>query len=117
MGGVIALVLSLPAPPGTEPVVGHDRARAGEVWLFVAHVGDSRAVLASQKGNDSSAFTVTALTHDHRPDDTDEAERIRHAGGEIRKLNANSDAARVFAPGRNKPGMALTRCFGASAAS
>lgn len=114
---VVALVLNLPSSLSAQLDVGQEPTLAGESWLFVAHVGDSRAILASQKCNDASAFTVTALTHDHRPDDIDEAERIRQAGGEIRKLHASSDAARVFVPGRSKPGLALTRCFGASSAA
>jgi len=106
----LALVLSLPAP------IAEEASQSGEAWLFVAHVGDSRAILASHRGGDPSAFTVTALTRDHRPDDADEAERVRQAGGEVRKLREGSGAARVFACGQDRPGLALTRSLGASAA-
>lgn len=114
---LVALVLSLPAPATADPAGGEGTCAGGESWLFVAHVGDSRAILASHRGGDPSAFTVTALTNDHRPDDADEAERVRQNGGEVRKLHKNSGAARVFAPGRDRPGLALTRCFGASGAA
>lgn len=102
----LALVLNIPDPQNGP----------GESWLFIAHVGDSRAILASQRGGDPSAFTVTALTKDHRPDCEEEAERIRQSGGEIRKLRENAGAARVFAKGQDRPALALTRTLGASAA-
>lgn len=105
----LALLLNLPAPQGGE-------AQSGEAWLFVAHVGDSRAILASSRGSETSAFTVTALTKDHRPDDEEEADRVRKHGGEIRKLRENSGAARVFMKGQDRPALALTRTLGASAA-
>jgi len=106
----LALVLNLPSPSTEEGSQG------GEAWLFVAHVGDSRAILGSHKGGEPSALTVTALTKEHRPDDAEEAERVRQLGGEIRKLRESSSSARVFAAKKDRPGLALTRCFGASAA-
>lgn len=109
----LALVLSLPA---AVPEDGTAAAQS-ESWLFVAHVGDARAILASHRGGDSSAFTVTALTRDHRPDDSLEAERIRRHGGEIRKLRETSGAVRVFAPGQDRPALALTRSLGATASA
>jgi len=109
----LALVLNLPSAQ-------HDAEKAphgGESWLFVAHVGDSRAILASHRQGDPTAFTVTALTRDHRPDNEDEAERVQQAGGEIRKLRENSGAVRVFARGQDRPALALTRTLGAAAAA
>jgi len=113
----LALVLSLPATPAEDGNESQQQARGGEAWLFVAHSGDSRAILASHRGGDTSAFTVTALTRDHRPDDVEEAERIRQAGGEVRKLRETSGAVRVFAKGSDRPALALTRTLGASASS
>merc|ERR1711920_759935 len=104
---------NLPAP---EPN-GESTTRTNETWLFVAHVGDTRAILASQKGGDPSAFTVTALTRDHRPCDQEEADRIQQNGGEVRKPKENSGVARVFPRGRDRPALALTRCLGASFAN
>mmetsp|Transcript_89666 Transcript_89666/g.254199 ORF Transcript_89666/g.254199 Transcript_89666/m.254199 type:complete len:870 (+) Transcript_89666:86-2695(+) len=109
----LALVLSLPSPPPNDEAV---QSGGSEAWLFVAHVGDSRAILASNRGGDTSAFTVTALTRDHRPEDPEEAERVRQVGGEIRKLRENSGATRVFAKNQDRPALALTRSLGASAA-
>jgi len=118
----LALVLSLPATPACEDSTGTGGSSAahehgGEAWLFVAHVGDSRAILASHRGGEPSAFTVTTLTRDHRPDDVEEAQRVRQHSGEIRKLRETSGAARVFARGQDKPALALTRSLGASAAA
>lgn len=44
----------------------------------MANVGDSRAVLSSNRGK-----TVYPLSFDHKPGDDKEAERIKAAGGEI----------------------------------
>ena len=48
--------------------------------LWVAHVGDSRAVLLSSSASASSPL-VLPLTSDHKADRPDEVERIRAAGG------------------------------------
>jgi serine/threonine protein phosphatase PrpC len=142
----MALVLNIPAPheaalhevdpdaplPTISPIPEEASAEASamietrseterscETWLFVAHLGDCRVLLASQASSDSEnlSFSVTQLTRDHRPDDSDEAERIRQEGGEVRKLSRSSAAPRVFACGQDRPALALTRTFGASAAT
>eukprot|EP00747_Dinoflagellata_sp_TGD_P164338 gnl/TRDRNA2_/TRDRNA2_184142_c0_seq1.p1 gnl/TRDRNA2_/TRDRNA2_184142_c0~~gnl/TRDRNA2_/TRDRNA2_184142_c0_seq1.p1 ORF type:complete len:844 (+),score=110.49 gnl/TRDRNA2_/TRDRNA2_184142_c0_seq1:65-2533(+) len=107
----LALVLNIPSPPGEQ------EARSSETWLFVAHVGDSRIILASRREDEPTAFTVTALTRDHRPDEPEEAERVRREGGEVRKLHRNSGAVRVFAGGQDRPALALTRTLGATGAA
>jgi len=101
----LALVLNVPRAPSQQ-------ASECETWLFVAHVGDSRVLLASQ--DEPNSFSVTALTRDHRPDDAEEADRIRREGGEVRRLHRNSGAVRVFAVDQDRPASALTRCLGAS---
>lgn len=45
---------------------------------YIANVGDSRAILASD-----SCTSVCALTKDHKPDEENETKRIREAGGQI----------------------------------
>lgn len=45
--------------------------------LYVAHVGDSRAVLGNKDG------TVIALTNDHKPNRNDERKRIENVGGTV----------------------------------
>lgn len=43
--------------------------------LYCSNSGDSRAVLVSRNGK------VTELSHDHKPDEAGEMQRIRAAGG------------------------------------
>jgi len=109
----LALVLNIRAAAEQE----HLRDENTETWLFVAHVGDSRIILASRREDDQSVFSVTPLTRDHRPDDAEEAERVQRDGGDIRKLHSNSGPVRVFGRGQDRPALALTRSLGASAAS
>lgn len=45
---------------------------------YVANVGDSRAVLSSEEGK-----KIYPLSHDHKPGEDGETERIQKAGGEI----------------------------------
>jgi len=106
----VALVLDLPADP-EEP------DGQGESWLYVANVGDSRAVLVSRKGDGNSELTVNRLTRDHRPDDAAEAERIQSEGGEVRRLRPGSGSSRIFSPGCQWPALALTRSLGAAIAA
>lgn len=98
------------------PVSEEDPELQGESWLYVANVGDSRAVLVSRTGEDRSEISVNRLTRDHRPDDLAEAERIQSEGGEVRRLRPGSGTSRIFAPGCQWPAMALSRSLGASIA-
>eukprot|EP00913_Durusdinium_trenchii_P019350 g18190.t1 len=98
------------------PVSEEDPEMQGESWLYVANVGDSRAVLVSRSGEDRSEIAVNRLTRDHRPDDLAEAERIQAEGGEVRRLRPGSGTSRIFAPGCQWPAMALSRSLGASIA-
>eukprot|EP00930_Biecheleria_cincta_P088287 TRINITY_DN7751_c0_g1_i2.p1 TRINITY_DN7751_c0_g1~~TRINITY_DN7751_c0_g1_i2.p1 ORF type:complete len:955 (+),score=186.11 TRINITY_DN7751_c0_g1_i2:78-2867(+) len=86
-------------------------------FVYTAHVGDSRAILAIRGDDDGGSgstgtFTVTALTQDHRPDVLSEAERIRQAGGEVRPHGTAGKQARVMCPQPGHPGFALTRSLG-----
>lgn len=118
----IALVIGAHRTP-TVPVEHGDQAHRGDDVIFVAHVGDSRAILASRRdgegcvGGAAVSFAVSQLTRDHRPDDPGEELRVMKAGGEIRKLNRTSGAPRVFVPGRSHPALALTRALGDVAAT
>ncbi|OMJ70664.1 hypothetical protein SteCoe_31309 [Stentor coeruleus] len=76
--------------------------------LCIAHVGDSRAVLAQSIGNEIKA---KILTKDHRPNLPEENERIGKFGGEVRQLSEDSPY-RVFFPGENYPGLNMSRSFG-----
>ena len=76
--------------------------------LHVAHVGDSRAVLARRTAGKLSAVD---LTRDHKPSLPDEIERIYKAGGEVRKMEEDFPH-RVFFKGKNYPGIAMSRTVG-----
>eukprot|EP00434_Breviolum_minutum_P032592 symbB.v1.2.028825.t1/scaffold3092.1/size63782/5 len=98
-----------------EQGVSSERKRSTEPGIIVhtAHVGDSRAILArvSDGANGGKCFIVKELTKDHRPDNEDEAQRVKAAGGHIRV--SGGKRARVICdsvPGH--PGFALTRSLG-----
>ena len=46
--------------------------------VYVANVGDSRAVMSSDEG-----AKITPLSRDHRPTDDEEQRRITNNGGKI----------------------------------
>lgn len=122
----LALVLSIPGAPPDQEVdggrggTGASEPQTSEVWVFVAHVGDSRVVLASirddSEAGDNGTFLASALTRDHRPDDQEEAERISQQGGEVRRMHRTTGGLRVFGAGEDRPALALTRSLGASVA-
>jgi len=92
-------------------------------WIFVAHIGDSRAVIGSLAPGSSDAASgdqplieALALTKEHRPEQPEEAEAVRSRGGEVRSLSGRS-ASRIFVPGRPQPGLALSRVLGDTADS
>mmetsp|Transcript_12398 Transcript_12398/g.25191 ORF Transcript_12398/g.25191 Transcript_12398/m.25191 type:complete len:357 (-) Transcript_12398:295-1365(-) len=76
--------------------------------LYVAHVGDSRAVLA--RGCDGE-LEAEDLTRDHKPTCEAERQRIEAAGGEVRRLEGDIPY-RVFLHGKMYPGLAMTRAIG-----
>lgn len=76
--------------------------------LYVAHVGDSRAVLGKRINNKLVAID---LTEDHKPENPDEKARIEQSGGEVKKLEGDIPV-RVFKKGKNFPGIAMSRAIG-----
>lgn len=107
----VALVLHLPNLKPSED----DDTLQSDSWLYIANVGDSRAVLVSRT-DDETEITVKRLTRDHRPDDPEEAKRIHQEGGEVRRLRPGSGTSRIFAQGCQWPALALTRSLGAAIA-
>jgi integrin-linked kinase-associated serine/threonine phosphatase 2C len=80
--------------------------------LFVANVGDSRAVLGRISETNRLAIE---LTQDHRPYVKGERERVVRAGGKVKRLTNKqgelSGPLRVWAD-QHGPGLALTRSLG-----
>lgn len=92
----------------TATLVVHDLQQG---LLFVAHVGDSGAVLARLErkglGRDVCA---QELTQDHKPEDRKEKARVEKAGGAV-----NFDGVskyRVYIKGQRHPGLNMSRCLG-----
>ncbi|KAJ6737671.1 CATALYTIC/PROTEIN PHOSPHATASE TYPE 2C [Salix viminalis] len=83
--------------------------RQGEL-IFVANVGDSRAVLATT-GDDGSLVPVQ-LTVDFKPNLPQEAERILQCNGRVFCLNDEPGVHRVWLPDADSPGLAMSRAFG-----
>merc|ERR1719203_1395510 len=76
--------------------------------LYVAHVGDSRAVIARSKCGELKSED---LTDDHKPTVETERRRIQAAGGQIKRLDGDIPH-RVFLNGKMYPGLAMTRSIG-----
>lgn len=84
---------------------------ADETVLWVAHVGDSRAVLGSADG-------ALELTRDHNPDLPTERERIERCGGVVSAaVPSRDEPARVWLDGtKTAPGIAMSRSLGDASA-
>ena len=91
--------------------------------LYTANLGDSRAIIikhqkSSSGKEDKNIWSYEALSRDHTPSETDEAERIIQYGGEIQKIQ-NEDGTfegplRIFKKNEEGPGLAMSRSFGDS---
>eukprot|EP01056_Protomagalhaensia_sp_Gyna25_P006094 Protomagalhaensia_sp_Gyna_25__6093@NODE_97_length_5296_cov_22_579037_g74_i0_p1_GENE_NODE_97_length_5296_cov_22_579037_g74_i0NODE_97_length_5296_cov_22_579037_g74_i0_p1_ORF_typecomplete_len596_score114_25PP2C/PF00481_21/9_4e62PP2C_2/PF13672_6/5_4e21SpoIIE/PF07228_12/5_1e13_NODE_97_length_5296_cov_22_579037_g74_i015383325 len=91
----------------TATVIIHDIEKGR---LYVAHVGDSRAVLA-QRGGADTQFTAVDLTQDHKPTMEQERTRIESKGGEVKRLEGDIPF-RVFLKDKMYPGLAMSRALG-----
>jgi len=83
-------------------------------YIWVAHVGDCRAVLAvpdPQPNAQGFHFVPNALTQDHKLSVKTEFDRIKDAGGETRKL-VNDNVYRLFVQDSEVPGLVLSRSIG-----
>ncbi|OIS97589.1 PREDICTED: probable protein phosphatase 2C 34 [Nicotiana attenuata] len=83
--------------------------RQGEA-LFIANVGDSRAVLAttSEDGN----LVPVELTTDFKPNLPQEAERIKQCNGRVFCLDDEPGVHRLWLPEDQSPGLAMSRALG-----
>jgi len=87
--------------------------------IVCANSGDSRAILCST--NQAGVWYFTPLSRDHKPDELDEAARIKKSNGRIeqsRLMNQGSSVPQFFGPKRvwlktkQAPGLAMTRSLG-----
>ena len=87
--------------------------------IFIANVGDSRAIIIKSDDNDDNTqWSYEQLSRDHKPSEPDEAERIIKYGGEIQKIENEKGVIegplRIFKKNEEGPGLAMSRSFGDS---
>ncbi|CAN1197964.1 Probable protein phosphatase 2C 34 [Linum perenne] len=80
--------------------------------LYVANVGDSRAVLATSSDDDDGSLVSVQLTVDFKPSLPQEAERIEGCNGRVFCLEDEPGVHRVWLPDVESPGLAMSRAFG-----
>jgi len=81
--------------------------------VLCAWLGDSRAVMGSE--SKTGGIVATHLSNDHKPNRPDEKLRVEKAGGEVRQagfMDSFAGPMRVFKPGEQFPGLAISRSFG-----
>ncbi|KAJ0961135.1 hypothetical protein J5N97_000885 [Dioscorea zingiberensis] len=78
--------------------------------MFIANVGDSRAVLATT--SDDGDLVPVQLTIDFKPNLPQEAERINQCKGRVFCLRDEPGVHRVWLPNGESPGLAMSRAFG-----
>merc|ERR1711871_1657176 len=78
--------------------------------MHVAHVGDSRIVLAKRAADNSDNLTAFDLTKDHKPDDPAEKARIEANGGRV--VFDGFYNHRIYAKGKRYPGLNMSRALG-----
>jgi serine/threonine protein phosphatase PrpC len=90
-----------------------------------SNVGDSRAILVERKlifeektNSILNKYEIIELSHDHKPNNKGEKERIEKCGGEVAQefLNEEDEKSdlpfRVWKEGCNYPGLAISRSLG-----
>ena len=84
-------------------------------FLVCSSVGDSRGILIEDRG-DSKNLGIVELSHDHKPDLTEEMKRIHLSGGVVDKITdtfgEKVGPPRVWKAGANYPGLAMSRSLG-----
>ena len=93
--------------------------------IICSNVGDSRAILVERKlifeektNSILNKYEIIELSHDHKPNNKGEKERIEKCGGEVAQefLNEEDEKSdlpfRVWKEGCNYPGLAISRSLG-----
>lgn len=88
--------------------------------IFLANIGDSRAILCSCYGYNN--WKVSQLTKDHKPNDREERDRIIKSNGKVKRL-FNEEHTKEIGPYRvwfedemKGPGLAMSRSLGDTSA-
>lgn len=81
--------------------------------MYMANTGDSKGFLASKV---NTQIVPTLITHEHKPDDGREKERIEKTGGVVCPFfeadNTPNGPCRVWNQARSEPGLAASRTLG-----
>jgi serine/threonine protein phosphatase PrpC len=84
--------------------------------IYIANVGDSRAIIIKELQNQNRDWVPHQLSRDHKPTEEDEAQRILEYDGEIERIEDDdgnwTGPLRVWVKGSDGPGLAMTRSFG-----
>ena len=84
--------------------------------IICANVGDSRAILVYSNSPNLSKTKIFPLSLDSKPNLPSELKRIINCGGEVhQRINNKGEYVgpmRVYAKGKNFPGLAMSRSFG-----
>jgi len=94
----------------TASVVLHDHKQN---MLYLAHVGDSRVVLAKRDPrarSEDKEWHAVDLTEDHKPNLPAEKARIESQGGQV--IFDGGYNYRVYAKGKRYPGLNMSRAMG-----
>ncbi|CAL4904622.1 unnamed protein product [Urochloa decumbens] len=78
--------------------------------LFIANLGDSRAVLCTRDSKDR--LIPVQLTTDMKPDLPSELARILNCKGRVFAMDDEPDVPRMWLPDQDAPGLAMARAFG-----
>jgi serine/threonine protein phosphatase PrpC len=82
--------------------------------VYCANAGDSRAILGYEQ--EDGTFSYKALSTDHKLELESERKRIEAHGGIVNPFFTEQGEAcgplRVWMPGKNFPGLAMSRCIG-----
>jgi len=113
-GTTATVILDLPKELRRDASCSFRSLRHFPRRLCIAHVGDSRAVLAFTSAGDQKLL-AKELTLDHKLSIPEERARIEAAGGVVRKLYPDDEAERVFERNKQYPGLAMSRAIGDTA--
>lgn len=95
---------------GSTAIICHLQRIGDQIYLWSSNLGDSRAVLAKQAGEQT--FLAVPLSCDHLPTCPAERKRIEDAGGRVGPNQHGMGSSRVWLKTQDVPGLAVARAFG-----